>query len=77
LVGIEVETGDGITPMEEKDIPRFKTDNQGIAAVPISKWGPQLLVVDYILPSTYPALAARELYNATLSFVLPALPQRK
>lgn len=77
LVGIEVETGDGITPVEEKDIPRFKTDNQGIAVVPISKSGPQLFVVDYILPSTYPDLAARELYNATLSFVLPAVPQGK
>ena len=77
LVGIEVETGDGITPVAEKDIPRFRTDNQGIAVVPISKRGPQLLVVDYILPSTYPDLAARELYNATLSFVLPVVPQGK
>jgi uncharacterized GH25 family protein len=77
LIGIEVETGDGITPMEEKDIPRFKTDNQGIAVVPISKGGPQLFVVDYILPSTHPDMAARDLYNATLSFVLPAVPQGK
>ncbi len=72
LVDIEVEIGDGITPMEEKKIPRFKTDNQGIAVIPISKWGPQLLVVDHLLPSTHPDLAERELYNATLSFVLPA-----
>jgi hypothetical protein len=63
--------------MEEKDISRFKTDNQGIAVVPISKGGPQLFVVDYILPSTHPDMAARDLYNATLSFVLPAVPQGK
>lgn len=72
LVGAEVEIGDGITPMEEKEIPRFKTDNQGVAVIPVSKWGLQLLVVDHIVPSTHPELAERELYNATLSFVLPA-----
>lgn len=70
LVGTEVEIGDGITPMEEKEIPRFKTDNQGVAVIPVSKWGLQLFVVDHILPSTHPELAERELYNATLSFVL-------
>jgi nickel transport protein len=72
LVGSEVEIGDGITPMEEREIPRFKTDNQGVAVIPVSKWGLQLLVVDHILPSTHPELAEREMYSATLSFVLPA-----
>jgi nickel transport protein len=72
LVGVEVEHGDGITPMEEKDIPRSKTDAEGVVIVPIIKLGPQLFVVDYILPSTHPDLAVREFYNATLSFILTA-----
>ena len=72
LSGVGVEAGDGVTPMEEKDIPRYQTDKEGIAAVKIAKEGPQLLVVDYILSSIHPDLATRELYNATLSFVLPS-----
>ena len=68
--GVKVERGDGLTPIEEKDISRYVTDEQGIAAVPIVKEGPQLLVVDYLQPSTHPDLAARDLSNATLSFVL-------
>ncbi|HXX76298.1 MAG TPA: DUF4198 domain-containing protein [Nitrospiraceae bacterium] len=72
LSGVGVEAGDGVTPMEEKDIPRYQTDKEGIAAVKIAKEGPQLLVVDYILSSIHPDLANRELYNATLSFVLPS-----
>jgi uncharacterized GH25 family protein len=72
LSGVGVEAGDGVTPMEEKDIPRYQTDKEGIAAVKIAKEGPQLLVVDYILSSIHPDLATRELYNATLSFELPS-----
>lgn len=71
LSGVFVELGDGITPMEEENIPRFKTDEQGIAAIPLAKVGPQLLVVDYLVPGVYPELAAHDLHNATLSFVLP------
>lgn len=77
LVGVDVERGDGITPMTEKDIPRYKTGAEGVAIIPIMKLGPQLLVVDHILPSTHPDLAVRELYNATLYFVLTAMPQEK
>ena len=77
LPGAKLERGDGLTPMEEKDIPRYETDEQGIAVVPIVTGGPQLLVVDYLQPSTHPDLANHELYNATLSFVLPASVQEK
>ena len=67
----EVESGDGITPMEEKDIPRYRTDHQGIAVIPITRKGPHLFVVDHRESSIHLDLAGRELYNATLSFVLP------
>lgn len=77
LSGVGIEAGDGVTPMDEKDIPRYQTNEEGIASVQIVKAGPQLLVVDYILPSPYPDLASRELYNATLSFVLPKPIQGK
>jgi uncharacterized GH25 family protein len=77
LSGVGVEAGDGVTPMDEKDIPRYQTNEEGVAFVQIVKAGPQLLVVDYILPSTHPDLANSELYNATLSFVLPALIEAK
>lgn len=71
LSGVFVELGDGITPMEEENISRFKTDEQGVAAIPLAKVGPQLLVVDYLVPGAYPDLAVHDLHNATLSFVFP------
>ncbi|MEO6201765.1 MAG: DUF4198 domain-containing protein [Nitrospirales bacterium] len=67
----DVESGDGITPRDEKDIPRFRTDKQGIAVIPITRRGPHLFVVDHLEASIHPDLASQELYNATLSFVLP------
>ena len=71
LPGSEVESGDGVTPMEEKDIPRYRTDRQGIATIPMTRRGAHLFVVDHLESSIHPDLAVRELYNATLSFVLP------
>jgi nickel transport protein len=76
LAGVSVEIGDGETPMEETQIPRYPTDELGIAAVPISKSGLQLIVVDYRVASSHPDLAALELHNATLSFVLPSTESR-
>ncbi len=72
LSGVSVEVGDGVTPMAENDITRYKTDEQGIAAILLGKVGPQLIVVDYLVPAAHPELAAHDLHNATLSFVLPA-----
>jgi len=71
LPGSEIECGDGITPIKEQDIPRYRTDQQGIAVIPITRRGPQLFVVDHVESSIHPDLAIRELYNSTLSFVLP------
>ena len=71
LADAEVERGDGITPMAEKDIPKFHHRRErrrryrhrttGPAA---SRDRPQ----GY--PSRAPELAATDLYNATLFFVL-------
>jgi len=69
LAGAEVERGDGVTAVPEKDIARFTTDRDGVAAVPVVAAGPHLLVVDHrVAPSATPELAAADLYNATLWF---------
>ena len=55
--------------MAEKDIPKFRTDQDGIAAIPILKSGAQLLAIDHrVTPSLTPELAATDLYNVTLWF---------
>lgn len=69
LAGAEVERGDGATAVAEKDIPRFVTDADGVASVPIVKAGAQLLVIDYkTSPSATPDQANADLFNATLWF---------
>jgi hypothetical protein len=55
--------------VSEKDIPKFRTDQDGIAAIPILKSGAHLLAIDHrVTPSQTPELAATDLYNATLWF---------
>jgi nickel transport protein len=69
LAGAEVERGDGTTAVPEKDIPRFATDREGIAAVPIVNSGPHLMVIDHkVAPSATPDQANTDLFNATLWF---------
>jgi nickel transport protein len=69
LAGGEVEHGDGKTVVAEKDIPRFKTDADGVAEVPIVNAGPQLLVIDHkVTPSGSPDQANTDMFNATLWF---------
>ncbi|UQD75570.1 DUF4198 domain-containing protein [Bradyrhizobium japonicum] len=69
LPDAEVERGDGKTAVAEKDIPKFKTDVDGVAAIPIAKAGPHLLVIDHrSTPSATPDQATADLYNATLWF---------
>ncbi|MBH5388586.1 DUF4198 domain-containing protein [Bradyrhizobium diversitatis] len=69
LPDAEVERGDGKTAIAEKDIPKFKTDLDGIASIPIAKPGAHLLVIDHrASPSTTPDQATADLYNATLWF---------
>jgi len=71
LPGAEIERGDGATPVPEKDIPRFTTDAEGVAAVPIMKTGPHLLVVDHrVAPSASSDQADADLFNATFWFDL-------
>ena len=69
LAGGEVERGDGTTIVAEKDIPKFTTDADGIATIPMVKAGPQLLVIDHrVTPSATPDQANEDLYTATLWF---------
>ena len=75
LAGAEVERGDGVTALAEKDIPRFATDGDGIASVPIVMAGPQLLVIDHrVMPSATPDQANADLFNATLWFTIAKRP---
>ena len=69
LAGAEVERGDGVTAVPEKDIPRFKTDGEGVASVPIVSAGAHLLVIDHkVTPSATPDQANFDMFNATLWF---------
>jgi nickel transport protein len=69
LAGGEVERGDGVTPVKEEDIPKFKTDAEGVASIPIVARGAHLLVIDHqVTPSATPDAATKDLYNATLWF---------
>jgi nickel transport protein len=68
LPGVGVEIGDGRTKMKEEDIPRFKTDARGIALVPISKPGLQIMAVDYRTPPRSPQLSDHDDYSACLVF---------
>jgi len=70
LAGCDVERGDGRTVVAEKDIPRFTTDADGVASIPIVKSGPQLLVVDHrVRPSATPDQADVDLFNGTFWFM--------
>ena len=62
--------GDLVVPnVPEKDIPRFTSDGEGVAVVPIVNPGPQLLVIDHrVVPSATPDQANADLFNATLWF---------
>jgi uncharacterized GH25 family protein len=71
LAGAGVEIGDGVTPRKEEEIPRYKTNSDGIAEVPIDRPGLQLLVVDHSAPPTHPDLCDSDVSIATLSFMLP------
>ncbi|MEH2495750.1 nickel transport protein [Bradyrhizobium sp. AZCC 1678] len=69
LSGIDVERGDGMTAVADQDIPRFTTDADGIASIPVVKAGPHLLVVDHrVTPSETPDHADADLFNATFWF---------
>jgi nickel transport protein len=69
LAGAQVERGDGKTAVPEADIPRFTTDADGVAAVPVITAGPQLLVIDHdVKPAAASAQSTIDLYNATLWF---------
>jgi nickel transport protein len=71
LAGADVERGDGVTAVKEEELPRFKTDAEGVATIALPKGGPVLLAIDHrVSPSGTPDLAAADLYNATLSFNL-------
>jgi nickel transport protein len=75
IANVAVERTDGATPIKEEDIPRFTTDKDGVAQVPVANAGLHLLAVDYkVSPSETPALAQSDLYNATLSFIVAGRP---
>jgi len=71
LVGGKIERGDGVTVVAEDDIPRFATNADGVAWIPIVKKGPMQLVIDHeVSPSATPSLAGKDMFNATLWYML-------
>jgi nickel transport protein len=73
LASAEVERGDGTTVVAERDVPRFTTDADGVASIPIVQAGPHLLVIDHtVKPSVIADQANSDLYNATLWFSVSA-----
>lgn len=70
VVGAGLEISDGVTAQKEEDIPRHLTDANGIARVPITKHGWQHIIVDYTVPNSSNALAAREVVSSALVFEL-------
>ena len=76
LANIGLEIRDGATPLEEKDIPRYATNAEGIAEVPIDKAGWQVIGVDYEEPSPNTELVDMQKIVATLSFHLDANRKR-
>ena len=70
LADVGVEIGDGVTHMKEVDIPRYKTNSEGLVRVPIKGNGLRLVAVDYDVPSVTPTLASKDSYSATLVFTL-------
>lgn len=78
LAGGEVERGDGTTVVLEQDIPRFRTDDDGVASIPIISAGPRLLVIDHrVSPSAAPNQANVDLCNAALWFLIPNNTRRQ
>lgn len=72
LAGGKIERGDGLTVVAEADIPRFTTNDDGVAEVPIVNAGPIQLVIDHdVSPSATPDLAKTDMFNATLWYVVP------
>ena len=70
VANTDVELGDGLSPIKDEDTPRYRTDAEGVAQIPVDRRGPYLLTVDYRIPGRDPALAAIDYYNAALAFVL-------
>ena len=71
MVGVGLEIGDGKTKMKEEDIPRYKTNAEGIAELPITHGGFEAIAVDYKTPSRTPDAAPEDNYSSSLTFVLP------
>ncbi len=73
LANADVERGDGFTIRREDDVPKFRSDADGVSTIPLQQAGLMLLAVDHsVTPSSSPALADRDLYNATLALTVAA-----
>ena len=69
LAGGRIERGNGVRATREENIPPLP--QTGIALTRIDKPGPMLLTVDHrVVPSRTPDIAAADLFNATLWFVV-------
>jgi uncharacterized GH25 family protein len=70
LAGVEVDYGDGVTPIPDAQMPKVKTGSDGMAEIPLTRKGPYLLTVEYEGPGTRPDLADKDDMYASLTFDL-------
>jgi uncharacterized GH25 family protein len=71
LSGAELFVHDAVTtPFKIEELPKYKTDAQGVARVPISRSGLHVVVLDHSAAPSRPDLATEDALSATLSFVV-------
>ena len=70
VAGIEVNYGDGVTPVPDAKLPRVKTGTDGIANVPLDRLGPYLIVVDANEPPADKRFATYDHVFSSISFDL-------
>ncbi len=71
LANAEVGARDASIAVSEANIPRFKTDAEGVASVPVLSARTNVLMVEHKVPGAQPEVAAMDHFSATLVFSLP------
>lgn len=71
LANAEVGVRDASIAVSEANIPRFKTDANGVASVPVLSGRANIIMIEHKVPGAQPEVAAMDHFSATLVFSLP------
>jgi len=71
LANAEVGVRDASSAISEANIPRFKTDANGVASVAVLGGRTNVLMIEHKLPGAQQEVAAMDHFSATLVFSLP------